>query len=353
MHAVYLTGHGGFEKLDYRTDVPVPSPRSGEVLIKVAAAGVNNTDINTRIGWYSKTITSSTSDGGDGFDTEVESGGWDGALSFPRIQGADVTGTIVSVGVDVDTARVGDRVVCRSMQNLYSDRPTLPSTMGSEFDGGFAQYCVVRSDQATAVTTDLSDVELGSLPCAYSTAEGLLQRIRLTASETVLITGASGGVGSAGVQLAKLRGATVIAVASAAKADQLIELGADRVVARGTDLVEELGSESVDCVADVVAGDQFPSLLEVLRRQGRYGTSGAIAGPIVELDVRTLYLKDLDLVGSTHQPDAVWDALVGYIETGALRPLVTATFPLHEIVEAQRMFLSKEFVGKIVLIPPL
>ena len=117
-------------------------------------------------------------------------------------------------------------------------------------------------------------------------------------------------------------------------------------------MVAELGTESVDCVADVVAGDQFPSLLEVLRKQGRYGTSGAIAGPIVELDVRTLYLKDLDLVGSTHQPDAVWNSLLGYIESGALKPLVAQTFPLSDIVTAQQVFLDKKFVGKIVLIPP-
>ena len=360
MAAVHLTGHGGFNCLAYREDVPVPSPGPGEVLVKVGAAGINNTDINTRIGWYSKSVTSATGTGGDeGYGENVsDDGGWSGAgLSFPRIQGADVAGTVVAVGTGVGPERVGQRVLVRSMQApppgspLAAD-PTACITIGSETDGGFAQYCAVQATEAFPINSELSDVALASFPCAYSTAEGMLHRIGLEAGETVLITGASGGVGSAAVQLAKRRGATVIAVASQSKWDQLQPLGPDRLIDRDADLLTELGTESVDLVVDVVAGPTWPTLLEVLRKQGRYVTAGAIAGPIVELDVRTLYLKDLTLKGSTFQPREVFDNLIGYIERGEIEPMVSATYPLSDIVAAQTDFLDKKFVGKLVLLPP-
>ena len=179
----------------------------------------------------------------------------------------------------------------------------------------------------------------------------MLHRVDLR-DETVLITGASGGVGTAALQLAKRRGANVIAVASESKWEQLRPLGADRLLDRNADLVAELGTESVDVVVDVVAGPTWPALLEVLRKQGRYVTAGAIAGPIVELDVRTLYLKDLTLAGSTFQPVEVFENLIGYIERGEIKPIIAATYPLSEIVQAQTDFLDKAFVGKLVLIPP-
>lgn len=165
----------------------------------------------------------------------------------------------------------------------------------------------------------------------------------------MLITGASGGVGSAAVQLAKRRKAQVIAVAGAAKIDQVQTLGADQVIPRGASLEAELGSERIDVIIDLVAGPQWPQLLQVLRRGGRYAVSGAIAGPIVELDVRTLYLKDLKLIGCTVLEPGVFRNLVGYIERGEIRPVVSATYPLDQIVAAQEAFLSKKFTGKIVL----
>ncbi len=352
MSAVLLHGHGGFDQLEHRSDVPVPQPASDEVLIRVAAAGVNNTDINTRIGWYSKAVSGSTDAGSDGFGDDIGAGDWSGeGLKFPLIQGADIAGYVEAVGRDVNSNRIGERVIARSMQNIDANDPTACITLGSEMNGGFAQYCVVRADMACRVDTDLTDVELGSLPCAYSTAEGLLERIGLRSGQRVLVTGASGGVGSAAIQLARARGASVVAVAAQSKVNELIELGADAVVPRGADLVETLGTESVDAVADLVAGPQWPSLLEVLKKQGCYGTSGAIAGPIVELDVRTLYLKDLTLVGSTYQTTQVFQNLIDHIESGAVRPLVAQTFPLSDIVAAQKKFLAKDFVGKLVLIP--
>lgn len=355
MHAVVLTGHGGLEKLEYRTDVPTPQPKPGELLIRTAAAGVNNTDINTRIGWYSKAVNEATNTGGaDGFETVNEDdASWSGTpMSFPRIQGADVCGYVVAVGEGVSRERIGQRVLVRNMLRTYVDyRPYECWTIGSECDGGFAQFTVAPALETHPVYCDWTDAELASIPCAYSTAENMLHRARVGA-ERVLITGASGGVGSAAVQLAKRRGAIVIALSSTAKKAEVLALGADRVLDRKADLIAEFGTGSIDVVIDLVAGDQWPSFLEVLRRGGRYATAGAIAGPISQIDVRTLYLKDLTLMGCTFQEDEVFANLISYIEAGEIRPVVAKTYPLRDIAQAQDDFLAKKHTGKLVLIPP-
>ncbi len=355
MAAVLLTGHGGLEKLEYRTDIAVPQPKAGEVLIRVAAAGINNTDINTRIGWYSKAVDAGTNSGAaDGFDAvDDRDATWSGTpMTFPRIQGADICGHIAALGPDVNSGRIGERVLVRNMLRTYVDyRPYECWTIGSEMDGGFAQFAVAPARETHKVDCDWSDAELASMPCAYSTAENMLHRAGLGA-ETVLVTGASGGVGSAAVQLARRRGATVIAVAAAAKADDVRALGADRVLDRNADLLAELGRESMDLVVDLVAGEQWPVFLDLLRRGGRYVAAGAIAGPLAQIDLRTLYLKDLTLFGCTFQEDAVFDNLISYIERGEIRPVVAGTYPLSEIAAAQEDFLSKKHTGKLVLIPP-
>jgi len=359
MKAVKLVGHGGIDQLVWDDAFPLRSPGSDEVVVKVGAAGVNNTDINTRIGWYSKKVDGDTESGGAaGFgDTDLnDDASWSGVpLQFPRIQGADVAGTIVAVGTNVDPARVGQRVLIASIQTANSrgsNNPVACWTFGSECDGGFAQYAIAHQDETYAVSCDWSDAELASIPCAYSTAENMLHRADLQAGERILITGASGGVGSAAIQLAKRRGAYVIAQASSSKATQVLDAGADEVVDREQNLSQHLRANSVDMVADLVAGPSWPQLLDVLRPGGRYSTAGAIAGPMVELDVRTLYLKDLTFFGSTYQPPEVFQNLVGYIERGDIKPLVSQTYPLDQIHQAQEDFLAKKFVGKLVLIPP-
>lgn len=337
MTAVLLTGHGGLDRLEVRDDVPVPRPGPDEVLIRVGASAVNNTDINTRVGWYSR------ADAGD-------QTAWSGeSLAFPRIQGADCVGTVVAVGPGVDPHRVNERVLVRTMQD--PDSAGRPITLGSEIDGAFAQFVVVRSSEAFTIDSPLDDAQLGALPCSYSTAEGLLQRAGLGA-ERVLITGASGGVGSAAVLLARLRGAHITAVTGPGKAEQVRALGADVVVQRDDDLVGVLGDDTVDVVIDLVGGAHFPSLLRVLRPGGRYAVSGAVGGAHVDLDLRDLYLKDLSLLGSTFTPRSVFTDLIGYVERGDVRPVVAATYPLAEIATAQETFLRHEHVGKLVLLPP-
>ncbi len=356
MKAVLLKGHGGFDQLEYRDDVPVPLPKPDEVLIRVGAAGVNNTDVNTRTAWYSKRVTEGTTadEGKSGYaEARSEDTGWTGsALSFPRIQGADACGRVVAVGRDVDPARLGERVLVEPvLRHPLGWKPYEALYFGSECDGGFAEYAKAPAVHVHKVESPLADAELASFPCSYSAAENMLARSGLGPEENVLVTGASGGVGSAVVQLAKRRGATVVAVTGAAKADQIRSLGADRILLREDDLAAALGSETMDVVVDVVGGARWPELLEVLKRGGRYAAAGAIAGPVVALDLRTLYLKDLTLLGCTILEREVFGSLVGYIERGEIKPVLAKTFPLKDIVLAQQEFLSKRFVGKIVLIP--
>lgn len=344
MKAVVLTGHGGLDKLEWREDVPLPQPDAGEVLIRVGASSVNNTDVNTRTGWYSKSVRGDTNSAAtEGYCGASDAdGAWSGALSFPRIQGADCCGRIVAAGEGVNHARVGERVLVRPMHRPNGAEPDALVTFGSERDGAFAEYTTVESEHALKIDSALSDIELASFPCAFSTAEGMIQRAALGA-ERVLITGASGGVGSAAVQLAKRRGAHVTAVTSPAKMEALKELGADITMDRN----EPFPEDAHDVVLDLVGGPRWPALLDALVPKGRYVTSGAIAGPIVELDLRTLYLKDLTLVGSTRQDPTVFADLVGYIEAGDIRPVLAERRQLHELRAAQEAFLEKSHMGKI------
>ena len=378
MHAVLLKAHGGYAQLEYREDVPVPQPQAGEVLIRIAAAGVNNTDINTRIGWYAKEVGSSLTVGasllatvgsklpptGDSaaaseqatvgaslLATSSESTSWSGsAFHFPRIQGADACGYIVAVGAGVPATRIGERVLVDPI--LRSGRfgsAAAPGYFGADCDGGFAQYTAVPAENACHIDSPLSDIELASFPCSYLAAETMVHRAGVRAGECVLVTGASGGVGSAAVQLARRRGAEVIAVASNSKAEGLRALGASQVVDRGASLVAMLGKDAVEVVIDCVGGPQFPEYLELLRPRGRYAVAGAIGGPIVPLDLRTLYLKDLRLLGCTIDGPEVFRQLVGYLERAEIRPLVCGTWPLRDIVAAQETFLQKTHLGKLVL----
>ncbi|MEM1377178.1 MAG: alcohol dehydrogenase family protein [Pseudomonadota bacterium] len=344
MKAVVLTGHGGFDKLEWRGNVPVPRPNKHEVLIRVGASAVNNTDVNTRTGWYSKSVrgdTGSAATEGYGGASDAD-GAWSGALNFPRIQGADCCGHIAAVGEKVDAARIGQRVVVRPMHRPRGTEPDALVTLGSERDGAFAEFLTVDSEHALLIQSPLTDLELASFPCAFSTAEGMIQRAALGA-ERVLITGASGGVGSAAVQLAKRRGAHVTVVSSLEKFEMLRALGATATITRD----QPPPQDAFDVVLDLVGGTRWPALLEALAPRGRYVTSGAIAGPIVELDLRVLYLKDLTMIGSTRQDPRVFTDLVGYIEAGEISPVIAASYPLHELRTAQETFLKKSHVGKI------
>ncbi len=356
MKAVVTTGNGGYNKLEYR-DVPIPELGAGEVLLQVLAAGVNNTDINTRLGWYSSKVNTSTNALTTGEKEKQETkaqgdGGWNEATPFPFIQGTDCCGRVIAVAPGMDENLKGSRVLVRPCIRSIGWLSSEVIWMASDFDGAFAQFVKVPATEVFIVNCGWSDAELGTIPCAYGTAENMLHRTNVAKNDHVLITGASGGVGSAAVQLAKRRGAVVNAVAGKAKLDKVKAIGADHVIARDENIVECLGEKSVDVVVDNVAGPNFGWMLKVLKQGGKYVSSGAIAGPLVELDMRDFYLKDLTLIGCTAWDEPVFPNLISYIEKGEIKPLLAKTFSLEQIVDAQREFLEKKHVGKFVLIPP-
>ena len=360
MRAVVLTGHGGLDKLEVRDDWPTPKPGPGDAIVKVAACGLNNTDINTRTAWYSKTVTDGiTTEGGTGGFASADemTASWGNeALTFPRIQGADVAGTIAAVGEGIDEARIGERVTIDPWLLGLGDwqDPANSSYFGSESDGGYADYTRIRIENVIPIDTPLSDAEVATFPCAYTTAENLIQRTGLRPGETVVIAGASGGVGSAAIQLCRLRGAKIIAIASASKADTLLELGATTVIDRNEpDLegaIREAASGPVDVALDVVGGPTFTALTNALRHAGRYSTSGTISGPMVNFDLRQLVYKDLQLTGATIVPPGTMARIVTLIEQGLLKPLLAQTFPLAELASAQEAFMEKRHVGNIVVV---
>jgi len=354
MKAMVLMGHGDLDQYHWREDCPMPRPQGREVLIRVGACGLNNTDVNTRSGWYSKTVDEATT--GDAFD-EVgeEDPTWGGRpLTFPRVQGADAVGEVVAVGPQADAGLIGARVMVNGWQRDWDDPDNKDKALyfGSELDGGFAEYTKCDERNLAVVQSPLSDAELATFSCSYSTALGMITRADVGPSDTVLVPGASGGVGGALVQLCKLRGATVIALASDAKHADVAALGADLVLPRAPEnLRAAIGAHKVTVVADVVGGDYWPALIDILERGGRYTCSGAIAGPMVSFDLRTFYLRDLTFTGSTVIDPHVFTDLVRMIEAGDLTPVLAATYPLSELRAAQAAFIAKTHTGNIVVIP--
>jgi NADPH:quinone reductase-like Zn-dependent oxidoreductase len=354
MMAVVTTGNGGCDMLDFRA-VPVPVPGPGEVLLQVLAAGVNNTEINTRLGWYSSGVTASTDSTASHQENEaaqIADGGWSAATPFPLIQGTDCCGRAVSVGTDVSDEIIGKRVLVRACMRPDGYDTMDNIWMASDFDGAFAQFVKVPAAEVFAVDCDWTDEELATIPCAYGTAENMLYRAQLGSQERLLVTGASGGVGSATVQLAKRRGAHVTAICGASKVEQVRALGADAVIERNGSIAGVVGDSTIDVVVDNVAGPGFPDMLKVLKRGGRYVSSGAIAGPIVNLDMRDMYLKDITLIGCTAWDESIFQSLIAYIESSEIRPLVAKVFPLDKIAEAQQEFMEKKHFGNFVLVPP-
>lgn len=341
MRAVVLAGHGGIEMLRFEPAWPVPALGPHDVLVEVGACAVNATDVNTRVGWYAA---------GD------DNGAWDEPIRFPRIQGADVCGRIAAIGATAGSApAVGRRV----MIDPWVRDPDRPDDLGrcrylgSELDGGYAEYVAVPAANAHLVESPLSDAELASFATSYGTALNLVRRASVQPGDDVLVTGASGGVGAALVQLVRLAGARPIAVCHPDKADAVRDLGAAFTLDRDGDLRDGLrraiGRTSVRRVIDVVGGPQWSRLLDVLDRGGTYAVAGAIAGPHVSLDLRTLYLNDLTFVGVAVMPPGLFADLVGLVERGEIRPVVAATFPFDAAAEAQEVFTRKQHIGKIVL----
>ncbi|MDL5159736.1 zinc-binding dehydrogenase [Actinomycetospora termitidis] len=346
MQAAVLTGFGGPEVLRVR-EVAKPAPGRGEVLVEVRAAAMNNTDLWTRQGAY-------------GLPGRPEAlAGWRGPIAFPRIQGGDIAGVVREVGDGVDPAWRGRRVlVDPALYDGPSDDARPVGLLGSEADGGFAEAVVVGAERVHDMSdSPLSDEALACLPIAYGTATGMLERGRIGAGETVLVTGASGGVGLALVQLAAARDAHVVALTTPDKAAAVREAGAAATVDRRRDAddlaaaLAEVAPGGFDAVADVVGGAVLPAVLPLVRDDGRWVIAGAMAGPVVEFDLRRLYLHNVALIGSSMHTPAHFARLAADAVAGRIAPRIAARYALADIHAAQEEFARSAHVGKIVVVP--
>ncbi|SEN41808.1 zinc-binding dehydrogenase [Halomonas caseinilytica] len=361
MSAMLLTGHGDVDKLVYRQDVATPSPAAGEVLVKVTATAKNNTDRKAREGLYP------TKDKG-----EVASFAMGGSptLTFPRIQGADVVGTVVAVGDGVDASRLGERGLLDF--NLYADDRRhinlTPDYYGHGADGGYAEYIAVPSDQFHHVpNSELSDAELAAMGmCSYQTAYHMMTSAGIQAGERVLVTGASGGVGTALIQLCRIVGAVPYALSQRDKAQALLNLGAEAVLDRSdmSDFTEQVkavtGGAPIDAVMDLVGGEMTDRFIDTMifdmkarDSYPRLSIAGASGGNVSEIMWTRIYLYQVQIFGVSHGTREEAEQLVDWIRDGKLKPVLHAAFKLSELHEAERYFVNRgsNYLGKIVIVP--
>ncbi len=360
MSAMLLTGHGDVDRLVYRDDVAVPRPGPGEVLVRVTATAKNNTDRKAREGLYPVK---------KGQVTSFAMGG-EPTLAFPRIQGADIAGRVAAVGEGVDPARLGERGLLDF--NLYPDARRdinlTPDYYGHGADGGFAEYVAVPSDQFHHVPNpELADAELAALGmCSYQTAYHMMTSARVSAGERILVSGASGGVGTALIQLCRIVGAVPYAVSQPEKAEALMALGAEAVIDRGDldgfaeRVLEATGGAPIDAVMDLVGGEMTDRFIDTMIQDMRVRTTyprlsiaGASGGNISEILWTRIYLYQVQLFGVSHGTREEAEQLVEWIRGGQLRPVLHAAFPLSALHEAERYFVSRgsNFLGKIVIVP--
>ena len=361
MKAMLLTGHGGVDKLEYTEDVPIPNPGAGEVLVQVTATAKNNTDRKAREGLYP------TKDKGD--VTSFQMGG-SATLTFPRVQGADVVGRIVAVGQGVEDTRIGQRGLLDF--NLYADERRdinlTPDYYGHGADGGFAEYIAVPSDQFHHVeNAGLADAELAAMGmCSYQTALHMLTSARVKAGEHILVTGASGGVGTALIQLCRIMGAIPYALSQRDKADPLLKLGAEAVLDRSdmdnfTDQVRSVtGGRPIDAVMDLAGGEMTDQFIDTMifdmnsrNDYPRLSIAGASAGNVSEIMWTRIYLYQVQVFGVSHGTREEAEQLVAWIRSGQLKPVLHAAFRLSELHEAERYFVNRNsnYLGKIVIVP--
>ncbi|MFN2410471.1 MAG: zinc-binding dehydrogenase [Halomonas sp.] len=361
MAAMVLTGHGGIEKLEYHQDVATPKPQAGQVLVQVTATAKNNTDRKAREGLYP------TKDKGD--VTSFAMGG-EATLTFPRIQGADVAGRIVAVGEGIDPSRIGERGLLDF--NLYADERRdinlTPDYYGHGADGGYAEYIAVPSDQFHHVANPkLHDAELAAMGmCSYQTAYHMMTSAGIGAGERVLVTGASGGVGTALIQLCRVVGAIPYAVSQPDKADALIALGAEAVIDRGDlpTFVERVlattGGQPIDAVMDLVGGEMTNLFIDTMiidmqhrKRYPRLSIAGASGGNLSEIMWTRIYLYQVQIFGVSHGTREEAEQLIAWIRSGDLKPVLHAAFKLSELHEAERYFVNRgsNYLGKIVIVP--
>jgi NADPH2:quinone reductase len=323
MRAVEVSAPGGPEVLK-PVERPVPSPKPGEILIKVAAAGVNRPDVLQRMGLYA--VPPDASD----------------------LPGLEVAGEIVAVGSSVKSLKAGDKV-CALVHG-----------------GGYAEYCVAPEVQALPVPRGLSLVEAASLPETFFTVWGnVYDRGRLAPGESLLVQGGTSGIGVTAIQMAAATGNRVFATAgSDEKCAACVRLGAEKAINyRTQDFAAEIkaatGGNGVNVILDMVGGDYVPKELKCLADEGRLVFIAFLRGPKTELDINEVMRRRLTITGSTLRPRPV--EFKGYlarnlrekiwplIEAGRIRPEIFKTFPLEQAADAHRLMESSQHIGKIVL----
>lgn len=359
MKAVVLTGHGDVDKLEYQ-DVPVPAPGAGQVLVQVTATAKNNTDRKAREGLYPTK---------KGEMTSFQMGGKP-TLVFPRIQGADIAGRVVAVGDGVDESRIGERGLLDF--NIYAnDRRDInltPDYYGHGADGGYAEYVALPADQFHHIpNAELADAEVASMGmCSYQTAMHMLTSANIKAGERVLVTGASGGVGTALIQLCRIMGAIPYALSKQDKAAALLELGAEAVLDRSdmdsfVDRVKaETGGKPIDAVMDLVGGEMTDVFIDTMifdmnarSTYPRLSIAGASGGNISEILWTRIYLYQVQIFGVSHGTREEAEQLMAWIRGGQLKPVLHGAFRLSDLHRAEEYFVNRgsNYLGKIVIVP--
>jgi 2-desacetyl-2-hydroxyethyl bacteriochlorophyllide A dehydrogenase len=334
MKALVLRQHGGLENLEVVTDHPVPTATDGHVVIRVRASSFNYHDVFTVRGMPGIKVP------------------------LPVVVGLDMAGEIVEVGPDVTDWKVGDRVLVNPLNKSRG-------LMGEMLDGGMAEYCLVAADQLVAMPAGVSFEAAAALPVAYGTAHRMLiTHDTVKNGDRVIILGASGGVGTGCVILAKHLGAEVIACTSSPeKMQKLKELGADEVLnVKETDFskwaVEKYGKPQrrsfdggVDVVINFTGGDTWHPSLRCLKRGGKLLVCGATAGYDPKEDLRYIWSFELKIIGSNSFYDEDLQALMKLIAEGKMKPVIDKILPLEQAREGLRLIQDREVIGKVVVAP--
>ncbi|WP_214805712.1 MULTISPECIES: zinc-binding dehydrogenase [unclassified Exiguobacterium] len=344
MKAVEVRGYGDVDQLAV-VERPIPEPGPGEVLVQVKACAINNTEIWMREGAYG---------------TDAKSGWKPEGVQFPRVPGSDISGRIVKVGTGVEETQIGRDVVLFPFTSSGPDGTEHiaqdMSFIGSEYDGGYADYVVWPAELCYDMPLD-DYTKSAIFSVSGLTAWHMVEQLQLEPGQTVLVTGANGGVGSLNVQIAaRVFQANVIAlVGDLSVSDQLKQFGATHVLSyKSEQLADDIGAANggpIDAVLDVVGDALFATSLAVLKNGGKFCISGSAGGQQTQLDFRTVYLKHLTLYGSVLGTRAEYGRMLEAIAAGKLEPVIDRTFPLEEAGAAQTYFKEAGKLGKIVLLP--
>jgi NADPH:quinone reductase-like Zn-dependent oxidoreductase len=353
MQAMRLHGHGGTDQLRLE-DVPQPFIGAQDVLVRVHFCGLNHSDLNLRRGTFY------------GLEAATGQVGWrQTPMQFPLIPGSDIAGVVAAAGAEVSGLRVGDPVALypyvacgQCPACLRGDDHLCPTVeyLGSERDGGYAEFIAIPARIAHRIPDGVPFELAAALPVNFLTAwHMLVTRGRLQPGETVMVTGASGGVGSACVQITKLMGARAIAlVGSREKAARALESGAAAAVVVGEDDLASAvqhfgGGDGIDMAVEVVGAATWASSLHALRPEGRLVVCGAVSGAVVQTDLKLIYLRHLSVIGSTMGSPAEFRHVLGLLAAGVILPVIDRIYPLTEAGEAQRHLETRRQFGKILL----